>query len=80
MNEEDIMSKEFSRPPYDGYCEDLVREYLWLDSRIGRLYRYVESDGFLELPEHERDCLQFQLNLMQSLRSVLRKMPDSGMR
>ncbi len=72
MIEEDfVFSDEFSRPSYAPYVEDLVGEYLWVDSKAMRLYRYMQDDSFHELPENDQKDLMDKYIMLGNLRDLL---------
>lgn len=71
MMEKIIFDREAAEPSYGSYKEDLVAEYIWLDAKTAKLYRYVHSDDFEKLAKEERDELKSQLNLMQNLLMVI---------
>ena len=61
IEDKEIFDKEAMEPSYGEYKEDLVSEYLWLDSKTAKLYRYIHSDAFEKLPDLEKDDLGSQL-------------------
>lgn len=72
MIEEDyVFNEEFSKPPYEPYKEDLVKEYLWVDSVATRIYRYMQDSSFGELPEHDQKDLMDKYLLLGNLRDFL---------
>lgn len=72
MIEEDFaFNEEFGRPSYAPYVEDLVKEYMWVDSVASRLYRYMQDDGFAGLPEDDQKALFDKYMMLANLRDFL---------
>lgn len=71
MIEDEVMNEEFARPPYAVYEEDLVKEYLWVDSVSTRLYRYMQDEEFAKLPGHDQKDLMDKYLLLGNLRDFL---------
>ena len=71
ITEEDIFRQEMSSPPYEAYHEDLVGEYLWLDSKAGKIYRYMQDDSFGELPDDDQGELLEKYMLIKQLMEVV---------
>lgn len=72
MIEEDFaFNEEFGRPSYAPYVEDLVKEYMWVDSVATRIYRYMQEDRFQDLPEDDQKALADKYLMLGTLRDFL---------
>ena len=68
---EEVTQKEFSKPGYAAYEEDLVTDYLFIESRCGKLYRYVGSDAFMLLDPETRRLHERHLEALQNLLKII---------
>lgn len=70
----EIQDKELSSPPEQSWKDRLVEEYLYVDSRVGRLHRFVEWDErFAKLDKERQTLLVRQLDVMKEYLKVLGK-------
>lgn len=70
----EIQDKELSSPPEQNWKDRLVEEYLYVDSKIGRLHRFVEWDErFAKLDKERQTLLVRQLEVMKEYLKVLVK-------
>ena len=70
----EIQDKELSSPPEQGWKDRLVEEYLYVDSKVGRLHRFVEWDErFAKLDKERQMLLVRQLEVMKEYLKVLGK-------
>ena len=70
----EIQDKELSSPPEQSWKDRLVEEYLYVDSKVGRLHRFVEWDErFAKLDKERQTLLVRQLEAMRGLLKVLGK-------
>ena len=68
---EEVIQKEFSKPSYAVYEEDLVTDYLFMESRCGKLYRYIGSDEFILLDPETRRLHEKHLEVLQDLLKII---------
>ena len=71
IDDEDVFKQEMSSPSYETYKEDLVGEYIWLDSKTQKLYRYMQDDSFQELDENDQRELMDKYMLMTQLKDLV---------
>ena len=71
IDDEDVFKQEMSSPSYETYKEDLVGEYIWLDSKTQKLYRYMQDDSFQELDENDQRELMDKYMLMTQLKDLI---------
>jgi len=71
IEDKEIFDKEAAEPSYGKYKEDLVSEYIWLDSKTAKLYRYVHSDEFEELENQEKEDMESQLATQRTLLKII---------
>ena len=70
----EIQDKELSSPPEQSWKDRLVEEYLYVDSKVGRLHRFVEWDEkFAKLDKERQTLLVRQLDVMKEYLKVLGK-------
>ena len=70
----EIQDKELSSPPEQSWKDRLVEEYLYVDSKVGRLHRFVEWDEmFAKLDKERQTLLVRQLEIMKEYLKVLGK-------
>lgn len=70
----EIQDKELSSPPEQNWKDRLVEEYLYVDSKVGRLHRFVEWDEkFAKLDKERQTLLVRQLEVMKEYLNVLVK-------
>ena len=70
----EIQDKELSSPPEQNWNDRLVEEYLYVDSKVGRLHRFVEWDErFAKLDKERQTLLVRQLEVMKEYLNVLVK-------
>lgn len=70
----EIQYKELSSPPEQSWKDRLVEEYLYVDSKVGRLHRFVEWDErFAKLDKERQTLLVRQLEVMKEYLNVLVK-------
>ena len=70
----EIQDKELSSPPEHSWKDRLVEEYLYVDSKVGRLHRFVEWDErFAKLDKERQTLLVRQLEAMKEYLKVLGK-------
>ena len=70
----EIQDKELSSPPEQNWKDRLVEEYLYVDSKVGRLHRFVEWDErFAKLDKERQALLVRQLKVMKEYLNVLVK-------
>lgn len=70
----EIQDKELSSPPEQSWKDRLVEEYLYVDSKVGRLHRFVEWDErFAKLDKERQTLLVRQLEVMKEYLNVLVK-------
>ena len=70
----EIQDKELSGPPEQSWKDRLVEEYLYIDSKVGRLHRFVEWDErFAKLDKERQTLLVRQLEVMKEYLKVLGK-------
>ena len=70
----EIQNKELSSPPEQSWKDRLVEEYLYVDSKVGRLHRFVEWDEkFAKLDKERQTLLVRQLEVMKEYLKVLGK-------
>ena len=70
----EIQDKELSSPPEQSWKDKLVEEYLYVDSKVGRLHRFVEWDErFAKLDKERQTLLVRQLESMKEYLNVLVK-------
>ena len=70
----EIQDKELSSPPEQSWKDKLVEEYLYVDSKVGRLHRFVEWDErFAKLDKERQTLLVRQLEVMKEYLKVLVK-------
>lgn len=70
----EIQDKEFSSQPEQNWKDRLVEEYLYVDSKVGRLHRFVEWDErFAKLDKERQTLLVRQLEVMKEYLNVLVK-------
>jgi len=70
----EIQDKELSSPPEQSWKDRLVEEYLYVDSKVGRLHRFVEWDErFAKLDKERQTLLVRQLEVMKEYLKVLVK-------
>lgn len=70
----EIQDKEFSSPSEQSWKDRLVEEYLYVDSKVGRLHRFVEWDErFAKLDKERKTLLVRQLEVMKEYLKVLVK-------
>ena len=70
----EIQDKELSSPPEQSWKDRLVEEYLYVDSKVGRLHRFVEWDErFAKLDNDRQTLLVRQLEVMKEYLKVLVK-------
>lgn len=70
----EIQDKELSSPPEQSWKDRLVEEYLYVDSKVGRLHRCVEWDErFAKLDKERQTLLVRQLEVMKEYLNVLVK-------
>ncbi len=63
---------EFSSPIEQEWKENIVEEYLTLDLRIGKLYRFIEwSQEFGRMDKDTQDMMRTRLELYKRLRVIL---------
>lgn len=69
-----IQNKKHSSPPEKSWEDELVEEYLYMDSKVGRLHRFVEWDErFAKLDKERQTLLVRQLDAMKEYLKVLGK-------
>jgi hypothetical protein len=69
-----IQDKELSSPLEQSWKDRLVEEYLYVDSKVGRLHRFVEWDErFAKLDKERQTLLVRQLEAMKEYLKVLGK-------
>ena len=69
-----IQNKKPSGPPEKSWEDELVEEYLYMDSKVGRLHRFVEWDErFAKLDKGRQTLLVRQLEAMKEYLNVLGK-------
>jgi hypothetical protein len=71
MDDEDVFKQEMGSPSYETYKEDLVGEYIWLDSKTQKLYRYMQDDSFQDLDENDQRELMDKYMLMTQLKDLV---------
>ena len=70
----EIQDKELSSSPEQNWKDRLVEEYLYVDSKVGRLHRFVEWDErFAKLDKERQTLLVRQLEVMKEYLNVLVK-------
>ena len=70
----EIQDKELSSSPEQNWKDRLVEEYLYVDSKVGRLHRFVEWDErFAKLDKERQTLLVRQLEVMKEYLKVLVK-------
>ena len=70
----EIQDKELSSTPEQNWKDRLVEEYLYVDSKVGRLHRFVEWDErFSKLDKERQTLLVRQLDVMKEYLKVLVK-------
>ena len=70
----EIQDNELSSPPEQNWKDRLVEEYLYVDSKVGRLHRFVEWDErFAKLDKERQTLLVRQLEVMKEYLKVLVK-------
>lgn len=70
----EIQDKELSSTPEQNWKDRLVEEYLYVDSKVGRLHRFVEWDErFAKLDKERQTLLVRQLEVMKEYLKVLVK-------
>ena len=70
----EIQDKELFSPPEQSWKDRLVEEYLYVDSKVGRLHRFVEWDErFAKLDKERQTLLVRQLEVMKEYLKVLGK-------
>lgn len=70
----EIQDKGLSSPPEQSWKDRLVEEYLYVDSKVGRLHRFVEWDErFAKLDKERQTLLVRQLEVMKEYLKVLGK-------
>ena len=70
----EIQDKELPSPPEQNWKDRLVEEYLYVDSKVGRLHRFVEWDErFAKLDKERQTLLVRQLEVMKEYLKVLVK-------
>ena len=70
----EIQDKELSSPLEQNWKDRLVEEYLYVDSKVGRLHRFVEWDErFAKLDKERQTLLVRQLEVMKEYLKVLVK-------
>lgn len=70
----EIQDKELSSQPEQSWKDRLVEEYLYVDSKVGRLHRFVEWDErFAKLDKERQTLLVRQLEVMKEYLKVLVK-------
>lgn len=70
----EIQDNELSSPPEQNWKDRLVEEYLYVDSKVGRLHRFVEWDErFAKLDKERQTLLVRQLEVMKEYLNVLVK-------
>ena len=70
----EIQDKELSSPPEQSWKDRLVEDYLYVDSRTGRLHRFIEWDErFAKLDKERQMLLVRQLEAMNEYLKVLGK-------
>ena len=70
----EIQDKELSSPSEQNWKDRLVEEYLYVDSKVGRLHRFVEWDErFAKLDKERQTLLVRQLEVMKEYLKVLVK-------
>ena len=70
----EIQDKELSSPHEQSWKDRLVEEYLYVDSKVGRLHRFVEWDErFAKLDKERQTLLVRQLEVMKEYLKVLGK-------
>ena len=70
----EIHDKELSSPPEQNWKDRLVEEYLYVDSKVGRLHRSVEWDErFAKLDKERQTLLVRQLEVMKEYLKILVK-------
>lgn len=70
----EIQDKELSSPPEQNWKDRLVEEYLYVNSKVGRLHRFVEWDErFAKLDKERQTLLVRQLEVMKEYLKVLVK-------
>ena len=70
----EMQDKELSSPPEQSWKDRLVEEYLYVDSKVGRLHRFVEWDErFAKLDKERQTLLVRQLEVMKEYLKVLVK-------
>lgn len=70
----EIQDKELSSTPEQNWKDRLVEEYLYVDSKVGRLHRFVEWDErFAKLDKERQTLLVRQLDVMKEYLKVLVK-------
>ena len=70
----EIQDKELSSPPEQSWKDRLVEGYLYVDSRTGRLHRFIEWDErFAKLDKERQMLLVRQLEAMNEYLKVLGK-------
>ncbi len=69
---EDIERKELDTPPEQGWKDRLIEEYLYVDSKCGRLHRFIEwSEEFARMDSDRQGLLMRQLEVMKEYQKVL---------
>lgn len=70
----EIQDKELSSSPEQSWKDRLVEDYLYVDSRTGRLHRFIEWDErFAKLDKERQMLLVRQLEAMNEYLKVLGK-------
>lgn len=70
----EIQDNEFFSTPEQSWKDRLVEEYLYVDSKVGRLHRFVEWDErFAKLDKERQTLLVRQLEVMKEYLKVLVK-------
>ena len=70
----EIQDNELSSQPEQNWKDRLVEEYLYVDSKVGRLHRFVEWDErFAKLDKERQTLLVRQLEVMKEYLKVLVK-------
>ena len=70
----EIQDKELSSSPEQNWKDRLVEDYLYVDSKVGRLHRFVEWDErFAKLDKERQTLLVRQLEVMKEYLKVLVK-------
>ena len=69
-----IQNKKPSSPPEKSWEDELVEEYLYMDSKVGKLHRFIEWDErFAKLDKERQTLLVRQLEVMKEYLKVLGK-------